>query len=177
MNDEYNREAVKYFAAEILPLVRSGVPEFRWRVVGRDPPQSLLDLAAAPDSGVELLGFVEDIVREYAAAAIVVVPLTSGGGTKLKVLEAMAMGRAVVTTPIGVEGIEARDGVEMEIANSAEEFARKTIRLLLDPRHAAQIANAARRLAETSHDWRAVNRDMYDAVRHVIDAATVQGQR
>jgi glycosyltransferase involved in cell wall biosynthesis len=176
MNDIYNCEAVKYFASAILPRIRAEVPRFRWRVVGRDPPKSLLELAADPDSGVELAGFVEDLLREYSGAAIVLVPLTSGGGTKLKVLEAMAIGRAVVTTPIGAEGITVRDGVEMEIADSAEEFARKTVRLLLDPQRAAQMAAAARALAEKSYDWRAVNRDMYDAVQHVIEAATIQGQ-
>ena len=176
MNDVYNREAVNYFAKAILPQIRAEVPRFRWRVVGRDPPQSLVELAAKPGSGIELVGFVEDIAHEYAGASMVLVPLTSGGGTKLKVLEAMAMGRAVVTTPIGAEGIEARDGVEMEIADSAEEFARKSTRLLLDPERAARIAHAARRLAEKSYDWRAVNRDMYHAVRQVIDAATRQEQ-
>jgi glycosyltransferase involved in cell wall biosynthesis len=176
MNDLYNREAVNYFARAVLPRIRTQVPQFRWRVVGRDPPKPLVDLAADPDSGVELAGFVEDLRREYADAAVVVVPLTSGGGTKLKVLEAMAMGRAVVTTPIGAEGIAVRDGVEMEIADSAEEFSRKTVRLLLDPRRAAQMAAAARTLAERSYDWRAVNRDMHDAARHVIEAATRQGQ-
>ena len=176
MNDLYNREAVNYFASAILPRIRTEVPQFRWRVVGRNPPKLLVDLAADPDSGVELAGFVEDLRREYADAAVVVVPLTSGGGTKLKVLEAMAMGRAVVTTTIGAEGIEVRDGVEMEISDSAEEFSRKTVRLLLDPGRAAQMAAAARTLAERSYDWRAVNRDMYDATRQVIEAATRQGQ-
>jgi glycosyltransferase involved in cell wall biosynthesis len=176
MNDVYNREAVNYFANSILPRIRTQVPQFRWRVVGRDPPKSLVDLAADPDSGVELAGFVEDLRNEYAAAAVVVVPLTSGGGTKLKVLEAMAMGRAVVTTPIGAEGIAVCDGVEMEIADSAEAFSSKTARLLLDPQRAAYMATAARALAERSYDWRAVNRDMHDAVRHVIEAATMPEQ-
>jgi hypothetical protein len=176
MNDAYNCEAVKYFASAILPRVRDEVPNFRWRVVGRDPPKLLVDLAANPKSGIELVGFVEDIICEYAGAAIVLVPLTSGGGTKLKVLEAMAMGRAVVTTPIGAEGIVVRDGVEMEIADSAAEFARKTVRLLLDPQRAALIAAAARALAERSYDWRVINRDMHDAVRQVIEAATNKEQ-
>jgi polysaccharide biosynthesis protein PslH len=171
MNDVYNREAVTYFASHILPRIRSHIPEFRWRIVGRDAPKSLVDLAADPNSGVELAGFVDDLRREYAAAAIVVVPLTSGGGTKLKVLEAMAMGRAVVTTPIGAEGITVRDGVEMEIADSAEAFAQKIERLLLDPQRAANMAAAARALAERSYDWRAVNRDMHDVVRRVIESA------
>jgi glycosyltransferase involved in cell wall biosynthesis len=176
MNDVYNREAVNYFASAILPLIRARVPQFRWRVVGRDPPKLLVELAADPDSGVELAGFVEDLRNEYAAAALVVVPLTSGGGTKLKVLEAMAMGRAVVTTPIGAEGIAVHDGVDMEIADSAEDFSLKTARLLLDPQHAAHMATAARALAEQSYDWRAVNRDMHDAIRHVVDSAATQEQ-
>jgi polysaccharide biosynthesis protein PslH len=174
MNDVYNREAVKYFAGAILPIIRTQMPKFRWRVVGRNPPKLLVELAADPNSGVELAGFVDDIRREYADAGVVVVPLTSGGGTKLKVLEAMAIGRPVVTTPIGAEGIAVRDGLEMEIADSAEEFALKTVRLLLDPLHAAHMAAAARALAEKYYDWRAVNRDMHDAVRHVIDAANMR---
>ena len=176
MNDVYNREAVNYFANAILPRIRAQLPQFRWRVVGRDPPKSLVDLAADRASGVELAGFVEDLRREYADAAIVVVPLTSGGGTKLKVLEAMAMGRAVVTTPIGAEGITVRDGVEMEIADSAEAFSRKTVGLLLDPQRTAHMAASARALAERSYDWRAVNRAMHDAVRQVIEAAAMQEQ-
>ncbi len=174
MNDVYNREAVIYFAREILPQIRAQLPRFRWRVVGRDPPKLLIDLAADPNSGVELAGFVQDLRREYADAAIVVVPLTSGGGTKLKVLEAMSMGRAVVTTKIGAEGLAVLDGVEMEIADSPEAFSHKTVRLLLDPQRAARMAGAARALAERSYDWRAVNRDMHEAVRQVIEAATVQ---
>ena len=114
---------------------------------------------------------MDDLRREYSAAAVVVVPLTSGGGTKLKVLEAMAMGRAVVTTPIGAEGIAVREGVEMEIADSPEAFAQKTERLLLDPQRAANMAAAARVLAERSYDWHAINRDMHDAVRRVIESA------
>jgi glycosyltransferase involved in cell wall biosynthesis len=176
MNDVYNREAVSYFASDILPRIRNQVPEFRWRIVGRDAPRSLVDLAADPDSGVELAGFVEDLRREYAAAAIVVVPLTSGGGTKLKVLEAMAMGRAIVTTPIGAEGITVRDGVEMEVADSPEAFAHKTVRLLLNPQRAALMADAARALAERSYDWHVVNREMQDAARQVIEAAAKREQ-
>jgi glycosyltransferase involved in cell wall biosynthesis len=176
MNDVYNREAVNYFAGAILPQIRTQVPQFRWRVVGRDPPKLLVDLAADPNSGVELAGFVQDLRREYAEAAVVVVPLTSGGGTKLKVLEAMAMGRAVVTTPVGAEGISVCDGVDMEIADSAEEFSRKTVRLLLAPQRATQIAAAARELAERSYDWSVVNRDMHDAVQQVIEAETRRDQ-
>jgi polysaccharide biosynthesis protein PslH len=172
MNDEYNREAVLYFAKDILPTIRTEIPDFRWRVVGRDPPPALVKMAALAASGIELVGFADDLARHYSDSAIAVVPLTSGGGTKLKTLEAMAMGRAIVTTPIGAEGIPVSDGVTMEIANSPGEFAAKTIALLRDPARAARIAAAARALVEQSYDWRAINAEMHQAVQCVItDAA------
>jgi glycosyltransferase involved in cell wall biosynthesis len=172
MNDEYNREAVLYFAKDIMPIIRAEIPDFCWRVVGRDPPPALIKMAALAESGIELVGFVDDLGQHYSDSAIAVVPLTSGGGTKLKVLEAMAMGRAVVTTPIGAEGIPVSDGVTMEIADSPGQFAAKTIALLRDPSRAARIAAAARALIEQRFDWRAINRQMYQAVQCVIADAT-----
>lgn len=173
MNDEYNREAVLYFAKNIMPIIRTQIPDFRWRVVGRDSPPALVKMASLAGSGIELVGFVDDLAKHYLDSAIVVVPLTSGGGTKLKVLEAMAMGRAVITTPIGAEGILVSDGVTMEIADSPGDFAAKTIALLRDPDRAARIAAAARALVERRYDWREINREMYKAVRCVIAGATV----
>jgi polysaccharide biosynthesis protein PslH len=172
MNDEYNREAVLYFAKDIMPIIRTEIPDFRWRVVGRDPPPALVKMAALAASGIELVGFVDDLGQHYSDSAIALVPLTSGGGTKLKVLEAMAMGRAVVTTSVGAEGIPVSDGVTMEIADSPDQFAAKTIALLRDPARAARIAAAARALVEQSYDWRAINREMYQAVQCVIADAT-----
>ena len=170
MNDPFNREAVVHFATRILPRIREQIPAFRWVVVGRDPPPSLREISSDPRSGVELSGFVPALRDAYSRSAIVVVPLLSGGGTKLKVLEAMAMGRALVTTPVGAEGIEARDGVEMEIAPTDEEFARRTIGLLRDPARRDRIAAAARTLAEREYSWDTVNRRMQAAVRSVIEA-------
>ena len=168
MNDPFNREGVLHFASRILPRILQQVPGFRWVVVGRDPPPLLKTLAEDPDSGVDLAGFVPNLHEVYARSAIVVVPLVSGGGTKLKVLEAMAMGRAVVTTPIGAEGIEARDGVEMEIAATDEEFGRKTADLILDSRRRDHMAAAARKLAEQKYGWEAINQQMNEAVQSAI---------
>jgi glycosyltransferase involved in cell wall biosynthesis len=170
MNDPFNREGVLHFASRILPRIRERVPEFRWRVVGRDPPPLLQSLAADASSGVVLAGFVPALRDAYEDSAMVVAPLLSGGGTKLKVLEAMAMGRAVVTTLVGAEGIGACDGVEMEIANSDEEFAQKTVALLLDPARRNRMAAAARALAEREYGWEAVNRRMLSAVQSVISS-------
>lgn len=168
MNDEFNRDGVLYFASRVLPRVRAQVPGFQWIVVGRDPPARLKVLAEDADSGVVLAGFVADLREVYARSTVVVAPMLSGGGTKLKVLEAMAMGRAVVTTPVGAEGIAVRDGVDMEIASSDEEFAAKVILLLRDPQRRKRIATAARAIAEREYSWEVVNQRMHAAVQTVI---------
>lgn len=168
MNDEFNREAVIHFAFRILPRILEQVPEFKWIVVGRDPPAWLRTLAAEPSSGVVLTGFVPVVRDAYEQSAIVVAPMVSGGGTKLKVLEAMAMGRAVVTTPVGAEGIAVRDGVEMEIASNDEEFARRVVALLFDPARRRQMAAAARTVAEREYSWEVINHRMLAAVRAVM---------
>lgn len=169
MNDPYNREGVLYFLREIHPRILRQMPAFRWRVVGKDPPQELVSASLEPERGIEIAGFVEDIRAEYARAAIVIVPLTAGAGTKLKVLEAMAFGRAVVTTPVGAEGIGGRDGVELEIAANSEEFAARTIRLLQDSQRRASLCVAARRLVEEKYDWGVVNGMMSRAVGATIE--------
>lgn len=170
MDDPFNREGVLYFASRVLPRIRTQIPGFRWYVVGRDPPEPLRLLANDPTSGVDLAGFLPDLRQAYEQSAIVVVPLISGGGTKLKVLEAMAMGRAVVTTPVGAEGIEAAPGVEMEIAENDDEFAHKVCALLRDPQRRDRMAAAARALAERDFGWDLVNRQMLAAVQRVIES-------
>lgn len=172
MDDPFNREGVLHFASAVLPLIRSQVPAFRWFVVGRDPPAMLHALASDPASGVELAGFLPDLRAAYERSAIVVVPLLSGGGTKLKVLEAMAMGRAVVATPVGAEGIGARDGIDMEIAATDAEFAQRVSGLLRDAGRRDRMAAAARELAERQFAWEAVNRQMHAAILSVIRSHT-----
>ena len=168
MNDPFNREGVLHFASRILPRIRERITGFQWIVVGRDPPAFLRDLARDPDSGVLLTGFVPTLREVYERSAIVVVPLISGGGTKLKVLEAMAMGRAVVTTPVGAEGIGVQDGIEMEIASTDEEFAQRVAALIEDPRRRDRMAAAARALAERDYAWEVINERMRIAVETVI---------
>ena len=168
MDDPFNREAVLHFANRILPHIRAQVPGFQWHVVGRAPPPLLEALALDPDSGVVLSGFVAALRDAYERATIVVVPLLSGGGTKLKVLEAMAMGRAVVATPVGAEGIDAQDGIEMEIATTAEEFAQRVAAALLDPQRRNRLAAAARALVEREYSWETINQRMHAAVQSVM---------
>lgn len=172
MNDPFNREGVLHFASRVLPHILKRLPAFRWRIVGRDPPAMLRALAEDQSSGVELAGYVPNLRDAYERSAIAVVPLLSGGGTKLKVLEAMAMGRAVVTTSVGAEGIGARAGVEMEIAETDRDFAEKVCSLLSDPERRNRMAAAARALAEREFGWDVVNRQMLSAVETVIKPAS-----
>jgi polysaccharide biosynthesis protein PslH len=148
-----NAEAIVWLLREIWPRVRDAVPLARLLVVGRDVPD---DARRAADSRVEIAGWVSDMAPWFARASIVLVPILSGGGTRLKVLDGLASGRPVVSTTIGAEGIEIRDGEHALIADDADVFADAVIRLLEQPELAARVGAAGRRLAEESYDWRAI---------------------
>ena len=149
-----NVDAVLWFAQEVLPLIRQEVPEARFWVVGKDPHPRLAPLA--DDPGVRLTGWVEDVRPFIAAAAVYAIPLRIGGGTRLKVLEAMAMGKAIVSTTLGCEGFDLVPGQELVIADTPEVFARAVLALLADPERRARIGRAARRFAGSRYDWRMI---------------------
>ena len=121
-------------------------------VVGREPPPSVTRLGSRP--GIEVVGPVPDMREWYARATAVVVPLLAGGGSRLKILEAMACGRAVASTSAGAEGLDAGGGRELVIADGAEAFAAATLRLLEQPDLRRNLAAAGRRAAEDRYDWR-----------------------
>ncbi|MGC8839804.1 MAG: glycosyltransferase, partial [Anaerolineae bacterium] len=126
-----NVDAVLWFAEEVLPRVRERVPDVRFWVVGQRPHPRLA--ALRKDPVITLTGSVEDTRPYIAGAAVYVAPLRIGGGTRLKLLEAMAMARAVVATRLGAEGYEVRDGRELLLADDAETFAAAVVSLLRDP--------------------------------------------
>jgi glycosyltransferase involved in cell wall biosynthesis len=146
-----NADAVRWLAEAILPRVRADLPEARLRVVGRGASRGLQRLAEA--HGVAFEGEVSDVRPHYRRALLAVVPLRAGGGTRLKVLEAMALGRPVVSTAIGCEGLPARDGEHVLLADSPEAFAAAVIRLAGDEALRARLRAAARRLVEERFDW------------------------
>lgn len=146
-----NVDAVLWFAQEVLPRIREQVPDVRFWVVGQRPHPRL---AALPkDPSITLTGSVEDTRPYIAGAAVYVAPLRMGGGTRLKLLEAMAMERAVVATRRGAEGYEVRDGQELLLADDAGTFAAAVLALLRDPVRRAAIGRAARRFVENRYDW------------------------
>jgi sugar transferase (PEP-CTERM/EpsH1 system associated) len=146
-----NADAVRFFCREILPLVRRAVPDARLLIVGQSPPPDVRALAES--EAVELLSDVADIVPCYQRARLAVVPLRAGGGTRLKILEAMALGRAVVSTTIGCEGIGVSHGRDILVADQAEAFAAGVVWLLRDPAARAELAARARQTVERDYDW------------------------
>lgn len=153
-----NVDAVLWFANAVLPLVRARAPEARLYVVGKNPHSRLDSLRGA--EGVTLTGYVEDVRPYIAGASAYVVPLQSGGGTRLKVLEAMAMGQALVTTTLGGEGIDAQSGRDWLVADSPAAFAEQVLLLLADRALAARLGLAAREFVAAHFDWRVVTKPL-----------------
>lgn len=148
-----NVEGVHWFADAVFPIVRRERPEVDFLVVGSRPPKQITALAS-PGSGVVVMGYVEDLDSVLRRSAVMVVPLHSGSGMRVKILEAFARGIPVVSTTIGVEGINARPGEHLLVADEPAAFARAVARLLADRAEAARLADNARRLVEATYDWR-----------------------
>ncbi|MEO8256569.1 MAG: glycosyltransferase family 4 protein [Acidobacteriota bacterium] len=146
-----NVSAARFLAAEVLPLVRRRLPDARVVIVGKDPDPDLMALARATD-GVDIAGHVPDVAAYFRSAHVLAVPLESGGGTRLKILEAFGAGLPVISTPVGCEGIAANDGEHLVIADRRD-FAAGIIDLLLDPVGARNRAQRAKRLARQRYDW------------------------
>jgi polysaccharide biosynthesis protein PslH len=147
-----NVDAVLWFAHAVLPLIRRELPHVRFWVVGRDPHPRLKPLIQDP--AVVVTGRVEDTRPYFAAAGVYVIPLRIGGGTRLKVLEAMAMSKAIVSTALGCEGFDVVSGQELLIADSPAAFAAAVVTLLRDPEHRQHLGRAAHRFASSRYDWR-----------------------
>lgn len=146
-----NVDAVLWFAEEVLPRIRQQSPHVHLWVVGQCPHPRLAPLQTHP--AVTLTGYVEDVRPYIAGATVYVAPLRIGGGTRLKLLEAMAMEKAVVATRLGAEGYEMRDGEELLLADDAKTFAGAVLSLLSDPERRSALGRAARRFVEDRYDW------------------------
>ena len=147
-----NEDAIIFFTKEILPLIRKEVPDVSLTVVGRKPSQRLSELAAS-EANIKLTGWVEDIRPFLASSAVCIVPLRIGGGTRLKIFEAMSMGKAVVSTTVGAEGLPVRHGEHLLIADEPTAFASSTVGLLRDPARRHELGDAAHKLVEEKYSW------------------------
>jgi sugar transferase (PEP-CTERM/EpsH1 system associated) len=166
-----NEDAMLHFCREILPAVRRSEPGVSLQIVGRDPTPAVRRLAREP--GVEVTGTVDDIRPYLARAGAVVVPLRVAGGTRLKIFEAMAMGKAVVATSVGAEGLPVADGRDLLIADDPERFAAAVVRVIRDADLRGRLGAAARHLVESRYDWAVVAGALDDALEAALARAEV----
>jgi glycosyltransferase involved in cell wall biosynthesis len=159
MNMFANRDAVEWFLDAIWPRIRAKVPNARFFAVGTKPSQKVLDAAKA-NIGVEAPGFVDDVRPWVARASVYVVPLRVGGGTRLKMVDAMSQGKAIVATPVGAEGIDGRDGEEFLLVADPDAFADTVVRLLGDNVERARLGRNARARAGSKYSWPILGRQL-----------------
>lgn len=155
-------KGVWYFCTEILPLLRQHIADIRFVVVGRNP-SSRLRMRAALDRNIVITGRVADVRPHVQKAGVFVVPLLSGSGTRLKIVEALAMGVPVVSTTIGAEGIDGRDGVHFRIADTPAAFARAVLEILGNPQMAQSLRLAGRDLVQERYSWQSACRSLQGA--------------
>ncbi|MEK6246691.1 MAG: glycosyltransferase family 4 protein [Planctomycetales bacterium] len=163
-----NQEGAIWFAREVWPLILAEYPKARFRLVGRNPSRKVESLAA--EQGVEVLGTVPDVRPHLADAAVIVVPLLVGGGTRIKIFEAMAMGKAVVSTTIGAEGLKVTAGKHILLADSASDFARATSRLLANSAQRKQMGDAAHQLVNENFSAESVARQFEQICQQAVDS-------
>jgi glycosyltransferase involved in cell wall biosynthesis len=162
-----NEDAVLYFLESILPAIRARIPETAFTVVGRNPTARLRD-AAGRVGGVTITGTVNDVRPSIAEGAVYVVPLRAGGGTRLKIFEAFAMARPVVSTTVGAEGLGIGPGRHYTCADEPREFAAAVVSLLRDPERRAELGAAGRHLVETCYSWSTIGRVFEQRCEEVV---------
>lgn len=158
MDSRSNIDGVTWLAEEVWPLIEARRPRAEMIVVGRNPAEALVARVQKLGRPFRFTGFVDDIRPHVAQGDVSVIPLRVGSGTRIKAFEAMAMGRPVVSTTLGVEGLDIVPGVHFEVADTAEDFAAAVLRRLDDPTGTAAMATAARGLVEERFSWRQVAR-------------------
>jgi glycosyltransferase involved in cell wall biosynthesis len=162
-----NAEGILWFAREVWPRIRAARPDVSLSVVGRDPPAAVRRLA--DDPGIEVTGTVDDVRPYFGRATAVVAPLRSGGGTRLKLLEAWSAQRAVVATPQAAAGLDFEPGRHALIEDRPDRFAEATLRVLREPGLRERLAQDGRALVERQYDWRSLGerfeRVLTDAAR------------
>jgi glycosyltransferase involved in cell wall biosynthesis len=170
-----NEDAISYFTEQILPLIRRSIPDISLTVVGRNPYPSLLELSKR-DPSVLVTGRVDDVRPFMEKAAAYIVPLRIGGGTRLKIFEAMSMKKAIVSTTIGAEGLPVTDGNELCIADTPELFAAAVVDLLTHPDLAKQIGDRAGKVVREKFGWAGVAKRFADVCETAIIESSSAGR-
>jgi glycosyltransferase involved in cell wall biosynthesis len=166
-----NEDGMTYFCRDILPRIRQAEPDATLSIVGRAPTPAVKKLAEI--AGVEVTGRVDDVRPYIAKSAVYVVPLRIGGGTRLKIFEAMSMAKAVVSTTVGAEGLPVTSGRDVDIADEPARFAHAVVHLMRDVESRRAMEAAARRLVVERYDWSAVAVDFETALSRAANHESV----
>jgi sugar transferase (PEP-CTERM/EpsH1 system associated) len=171
-----NEDAIFYFVATILPLIKRQCPDVSLEVVGRSPSRKLQALAQQEKS-MRLTGWVKDIRPFVARGSICIVPLRIGGGTRLKIFEAMAMSKAVVSTSVGAEGLPVQAGENILLADTPNDFAESVVSLLREPNERKRLGTSARALVQEKYSWPKVAESFARILQDVITRPTPPARR
>jgi glycosyltransferase involved in cell wall biosynthesis len=164
-----NADGIRWFANEVFPLIRRQLSAVTLTIIGKNPPADFLQLAEQNPQVIQVTGYVPDLLPYMEAAALMVVAVRAGGGMRVRILEAFARAMPVVTTTVGLEGIEAQPGEDVLVQDEPAAFAEATIKLLQDAEMQSTLAANGRRLAETRYDWQVILQKMDRIYQTMID--------
>jgi glycosyltransferase involved in cell wall biosynthesis len=167
-----NFDAVQFFLADIYPQIKREIPTASLTVTGSTKGVDTAGLRL--DNSVHLPGYVEDMRPVVGGTTICVVPIRQGSGTRLKILEAMALGTPIIATTKGAEGIEAKHGEHLLLADDAASFAACTLSLLRDATLRQRLAANARRLVEGHYDWTSIGQRFTGLVEDAVERQAAQ---
>lgn len=159
-----NADGIRWFIQEVFPRIRQEEPQVNLVIVGKNPPRDFVQFAAENPQNVKVTGYVPDLKPYLADAALLVIPVRAGSGMRVRILEALAEGMPVVTTTIGLEGIEAAPGEDVLVADTPSAFAEAVLALLRNTALQDKLAQNSRRLAEARYDWRVVLKKLDEVI-------------
>jgi polysaccharide biosynthesis protein PslH len=151
-----NADGIRWFLNEVFPIIRKQVPEATLTIIGKNPPKDFLDVAIRKREAIVIKGYVPELAPCLVESALMVVPVRAGGGMRVRILEAFAYAMPIVTTTIGLEGIDAEIDKDVLVADTAPTFADRVCELLEDTALQTKLGANGRQLAETKYDWQVV---------------------
>jgi len=162
-----NQDAAYYLAKKVFPLIKKQLPGVRLLIVGRCPTRKIKGLVS---DNIVLKPNLDDIRQAYAQADLLLAPIRAGSGTKFKILEAMASGVPVITTPLGIEGIKAKNGHEVMIGKTAGQLSKLAIKLLCNLHLCQKLSKKSRYLVEQIYGWQKISLELEKAYQEIINA-------
>lgn len=160
MGSPYNRDAVDYFLEDIFPKIFVQCPQIKVTIVGDTPSPTLQQYQKRHPQNIFIAGYVDDVRPYMQRASIFIAPMRCGSGTKVKVINAMAMGKAIVSSSVGAEGLKVEPGKDLIITDAPQEFADRVLQLLKEPVRRREMGENARRVVERYYDWRVIYKKM-----------------